>query len=91
MPWQIRRVEDFSKYLKKLGSDELNLFKQHVKDLTEENDPTRLGEFVPTRRHGRCWILRLNKSYRLAYRVDFNNNIILLVAVGDHKEIFGKD
>jgi mRNA-degrading endonuclease RelE of RelBE toxin-antitoxin system len=90
--WKVDEPESVLKRYKKLGSTEKKQYKETVKSLMLSENPTRNAEFVPTRKHGRCWVLRLTGSYRLAYRVYWPpNKIIQLIAVGDHKEILGKD
>lgn len=91
MPWKIRAEKGFSKYLRRLGAIELKNFESRVRDLGQAEDPSSLGEFIPTLRHGRCYVTRLTKSCRLAYRVFRNANEIELACVGDHKEVEGKD
>jgi len=90
--WQIRAEERFQKYLDKLPSDERNTFDSIVIDIGNSKDPRKLAdEYVQTKRHGRVFTTKLSKSYRLGYRVYFKENIIEMVCVGDHKEVYGKD
>jgi mRNA-degrading endonuclease RelE of RelBE toxin-antitoxin system len=90
--WQIRAPEKFSKYLEDLPDNERKAFDQIVLDLGDSSDPRKLAnENVITKKHGRVYTIRLSKSYRLAYRVYFRENILELVSVGDHKEVYGKD
>jgi mRNA-degrading endonuclease RelE of RelBE toxin-antitoxin system len=42
-------------------------------------------------RYGSAFILRLDKSYRLAYQVDFDKHVITLLRVGDHKTVGSKE
>jgi mRNA-degrading endonuclease RelE of RelBE toxin-antitoxin system len=90
--WQIRAPEKFSKYLEDLPDNERKAFDQIVLDLGDSSDPRKLAnENVITKKHGRVYTIRLSKSYRLTYRVYFRENILELVSVGDHKEVYGKD
>jgi mRNA-degrading endonuclease RelE of RelBE toxin-antitoxin system len=91
MPWRIQRVEGFSKCVRDLTSNALKNFDRSVKDLEKSNDPTSGAEFVPTKKFGRCYTLRLTKSYRLAYRIFYDKDIIQLITTGDHKKIYGRD
>jgi mRNA-degrading endonuclease RelE of RelBE toxin-antitoxin system len=89
---RIQRLETFSKCLRDLDATALKNFDSRVKDLESSHDPTSFAEYVPTRTHGRCWVRRLTKLYRLAYRVIHENDgIIQLITTGDHKKIFGRD
>lgn len=91
--WTIQSADSsIDKKLKKLRSNKelIQNYKQAILDLTNSDDPTILGE----RKHGRfkyCYSYNLTKSYRLLYRVFFKENIIQLIAIGDHKELFGRD
>jgi mRNA-degrading endonuclease RelE of RelBE toxin-antitoxin system len=90
--WQIRAPEKFSKYLDDLPDNERKAFDQIVLDLGDSSDPRKLAdEYVLTKKHGRVYTIRLGKSYRLAYRIYFRENILEMVSVGDHKEVYGKD
>ncbi len=91
--WTIQSADSsIDKSLKKYRSDKdlICSYKQAIIDLTDAVDPTTLGE----RKHGRfkfCYSYNLTKSYRLLYRVFFEEKIIQLIALGDHKELFGRD
>jgi mRNA-degrading endonuclease RelE of RelBE toxin-antitoxin system len=89
--WQIDESEDVVKQFKKLGSFEKTKYREIVRQLASDEHPRRFGEFVPTKKHGKCWTTRLTKSCRLAYRVYEDIKTIQLVYVGDHKEVYGKD
>ena len=54
------------------------------------DDPAELG----TRKHGEysnAYSFEIGVSIRLIYSVDFENKIIKLIALGSHKEVYGKD
>ncbi len=89
--WQIDESEYVVKQFKKLGSVEKIKYRDIVKQLASDEHPRKFGEFVPTRKHGKCWTTRLTQSCRLVYRVCEDTMTIQLVSVGDHKEIYGKD
>lgn len=58
--------------------------------MVDVEDPTRLG----TRKHGEysdAYSFEIGRSIRLIYRVNFRSKTIELVAVGSHKEVYGKD
>jgi mRNA-degrading endonuclease RelE of RelBE toxin-antitoxin system len=92
MLWKIQREEKFFKYLKGLGDTVLQNLAATVNDLENAEDPRRLG--IPpkqTKKHGICYVVHLTSSYMLAYRVYFQERIVQLVVVGDHKLVLGKD
>jgi hypothetical protein len=80
--WEIDEPESVLKRYKKLGSIEKKQYNKTVKNMMLSENPTCNAEFVPTKKHGRCWVLRLTGSSRLAYRVFWHpNKIIQLIAV----------
>jgi mRNA-degrading endonuclease RelE of RelBE toxin-antitoxin system len=92
MPWTIQREKKFSKYLKGLGSKELDNLFARVKALENAKDPRTIG--IPpkqTRQHGVCYVVHLTSSIVLGYRVLVPERIVQLVVVGDHKFVYGKD
>lgn len=91
MKWTIQRVDGFSKCLKDLSAVALKNFDRKILDLEKSEDPTVSAEFVPTKKHGRCWTIRLTGSYRLAFRIFPANQIVQPITTGDHKKIYGKD
>lgn len=91
MSWDINRETNFSKYLKKKNSIIISNFRSRVKVMADSEDPRSFGEFVPTYKHGKCWVTRITESERLAYRIFWKEKIIQLVILGEHKEVYGKD
>jgi addiction module RelE/StbE family toxin len=67
------------------------LLKKAIEEIeNEKDDPTRLG----TRKRGSysdAYSYEIGSSIRLIYRVDFRNRIIEFVAVGSHKDVYGRD
>jgi hypothetical protein len=89
MKWTIQRADSFSKCLKDLGAVALKNFDRKIRELEKSEDPTLSAELVPTKKHGRCWTIRLTQSDRLAFRVF--PGIIQPITTGDHKKVYGKD
>ena len=90
--WKFRTSKRFQKSFNKLEKTTQKSFDTKVKELGNSPDPSALSdEKANTKKHGRVYIMRLNRSQRLAYRVYVSDNIIELVAVGDHKEVYDKD
>ena len=90
--WIIRSNPALEKKLKRLKSNAVlvKACRKVVDRLSESEDPTRLGK----RLHGRYadhYECRLPGSYRLVYGVDWAAHRVVLVNVGDHKELFGRD
>lgn len=91
--WKIEAADNtIDKKLKKFKADKqiIKGYKQALKDLSNSNDPTKLGE----RKHGQfkyCYGIHVSKSHSLLYRVFFENDIIQLIDLDDHKNLFGRD
>ena len=91
--WQISSADDtIDKKLKKFRSDKqiIDGYKRAVIDLSSTTDPRGLGE----RKHGRykyCYSYVITKSHRLIYRVLYDQKIIQLIDLDDHKVLFGRD
>jgi len=91
--WEITSVDNtIDKKLSKFGSDKIIIknYKQAIIDLTNSEDPTKLGD----RKHGRfkyCYGYNITKSIRLLYRVFFKEKVIQLIDLDDHKNLFGRD
>ncbi len=88
--WTIQANPDFYRQLKKLGPEELRRFDQAVNDLTLSEDPGKIG--LPKKGHwSGYYAYNLGRSHRLIYKVLYKEKIVLIVAVGDHKQVYGKD
>lgn len=64
-------------------------FVERVGQLSDD-DPARLGR-RKTGRHHNSYGYNLTKSDRLIFRIDYTNKIIILVDIGDHKNVYGGD
>ncbi|MGI0082067.1 MAG: hypothetical protein ACREAG_02005 [Nitrosopumilaceae archaeon] len=91
--WKISSVDNtIDKKLKKFRSDKqiIDGYRRAILDLTEAKDPRTLGE----RKHGRykyCYAYGITKSHRLVYRVFYDQNVVQLIDLDDHKVLFGRD
>lgn len=91
--WQIEAADGtINKKLKKFRTDKAIIqgYKRIVGDLAVSDDPRKLGES----KHGRykyCYAIHVSKSHSLVYRVFFAENIVQLIDLDDHKNLFGRD
>jgi mRNA-degrading endonuclease RelE of RelBE toxin-antitoxin system len=85
--WRIDETNKVTKQLKKLGSIERKKYRNAITDLYNSGDPRGVGEY---KRNG-YYAYRITDSCRLIYRVTFNEKVITLISVGDHKKVYGKD
>jgi addiction module RelE/StbE family toxin len=59
-------------------------------ELSNSDDPGKLG--LPKKgRWSGYYAYDLGRSHRLIYKVLYKEKIILIVAVGDHRQVYGKD
>lgn len=91
--WKISVTDDtIDKKLKKFRSDKqiVDGYKRAILDLANSADPRSRGE----RKHGiykYCYAYAITKSHRLIYRVFYEQKIIQLIDLDDHKVLFGRD
>jgi addiction module RelE/StbE family toxin len=80
----------FLQAVKKLGPEEVQRFDKAIKDLTLSEEPTKMGRPKKGVWHG-YYSYDLGRSHRLIYRVFPKEKIIQIAAIGDHKQVYGKD
>ncbi len=88
--WQIRETDQVLRQFKKLGEPQKKQYREAIKTLANSDDPRRLGTF---KRGKKCaaYYYELGRSLRLVYQVVDEEMVILLLDVGDHKEVYGRD
>lgn len=89
--WQLERPNDWQKQLDKLPFHVAKKVFGIILELENLQDPRIFSVYEKNLRYGSAFILRFDKSYRLAYRVDFDKHIITLLRVGDHKTVGSKE
>ena len=88
--WRIERTSLFVRCYVKLPSRMRRRVDEAVLQLAESENPADAG--VPKRGRFKGYLAyEIGRSYRLIYRVVDRQKIILLVVVGDHKLVYGKD
>jgi mRNA-degrading endonuclease RelE of RelBE toxin-antitoxin system len=88
--WQIRETDQVLRQFRKLGDRQKKQYREAIKNLAGSDDPTKLGTFKRGKKYS-AYYYELDRSSRLAYRVINEEMVILLLDVGDHKEVYGKD
>lgn len=88
--WQIRETEQVLRQFKKLGDQRKKQYREAIKTLANSDDPRKLGIFKRGKKYS-AYYYELGRSFRLVYQVINEEMIILLLDVGDHKEVYGKD
>jgi len=65
-------------------------FKNFILELEFIDDPAEIGE----RKHGQykdCFGTHLTKSFSLIYSINYEENIVYLIDLDDHKNLYGRD
>jgi hypothetical protein len=86
--WQILRSKRFDRQYKNIGSIRQKITDKAILDLAYSENPSDLGDYKPTLR---VWAYDLNKDDRIIYIIDYQEKIIHLLRVCDHKSAYGKD
>lgn len=87
--WKFQYSKEFIKQYKKLGSKRQQRVKKVLADLEDCNsDPKTKGVFKPSLN---VFAYELGQNNRIIYDIDYENQQIVLLRVGDHKMSYGKD
>ncbi|MGH9909157.1 MAG: type II toxin-antitoxin system RelE family toxin [Nitrososphaerales archaeon] len=86
--WKIVEPPDIRKIFKRLGQPEKDQYRLAVRTLAESEDPRVHGEY---KKSLDCFTYDITSSYRMAFDVDYENRIIKILSIGDHKQTYGKD
>lgn len=87
---QIRETDQVLRQFKKLGDQQKKRYRKAIRTLAGSDDPRRLGTFKRGKKYA-AYYYELGKSFRLVYQIINEEMVILLLDVGDHKEVYGKD
>ncbi len=89
--WSIQTPDGFERILKKrLGPEEINRYRKAILELSNSDDPGKIGRPKKGPWSG-YHVYGLGRSHRLIYKVLYKEKIVMIVAVGDHKQVYGKD
>lgn len=88
--WNIHLSKTFEKQYSKLSLEISQRVQSAIQELVSSDDPTKLGE--PKQGHLKnCFAYEIGKQYRIIYSVNKAEIMILLLKVGKHKDVYGKD
>ena len=92
VPWEVVSSAKVRKNLKKYTNNKQvrGALAQCIKYLSLEEDPGRIGDRKCGRYAG-MYGYSLTRSERLIYKVDHESHRIILISMGDHKEVYGHD
>jgi len=88
--WLTQQTKSFESSYKKLSSELKKQTDKAIINLAMSTNPTDLGKPKRGKFKG-YFAYEIGRSYRLIYKVINPQQIILLVVVGDHKSVYGKD
>lgn len=83
--WILAPNKKFIKQYKSLSSDLQKKVDSVLSELADSKDPTMLGSY---KQNLQVYAYNLDKSNRLIYVVCFNDKVIELLRVGDHKKAY---
>jgi addiction module RelE/StbE family toxin len=88
--WKTHLSKTFEKQYSKLSSEISQRVQLAIKELESSDDPTRLGEPKQGALKN-CFAYEIGNKYRIIYSVNKQEIVILLLKVGKHKDVYGKD
>jgi addiction module RelE/StbE family toxin len=86
--WNFEYSNKFIKQYKSLSSILQDKVTKALATLESSVNPLELGIYKSSMK---AFSYKIDKSYRILYNVRFNDGIIELIRVGDHKQVYGKD
>ncbi|MGD9533428.1 MAG: type II toxin-antitoxin system RelE/ParE family toxin [Candidatus Nitrosocosmicus sp.] len=84
--WIVKQPKPITKILKRLGSVERSRYLQLLEDFRDSDDPAKFGK-LEIIKGVKVYVARLNISYRVVYYIIHPDKTIVILAVGDHKEV----
>ena len=88
--WQIRETDQVLRQFGRLGAQQKKQYREAVKTLGSSDDPRKLGTFKRGKKYS-AYYYNLGRSFQLVYQVINEEMVILLLDVGDHEGVYGKD
>lgn len=89
--WKLKEPKDWEKQLDRLPYHIERKLLAVLADLSTLEDPITFGVFEKNLKYGSAYVLRLDKSYRLSYQIDFEEHAIILYRVGNHKTVGSRE
>ncbi len=90
MNWILSPSSNFMRQRKRYENTPVNeKIRKAIRELQNSSDPRKLGTFKRGRKYA-AYYYNLDQSFRLVYDVIEDELVILLLDVGDHKQVYGK-
>jgi addiction module RelE/StbE family toxin len=88
--WKIQYSKTFEKQYSKLSSELSQRVQSAINELESSDDPMKLGEPKQGSLKN-CFAYDIGRKYRIIYNVCKIEIVVLLLKVGKHKDVYGKD
>lgn len=86
--WTVIEPPDIRKIFRRLGHAQRQKYIQLFQDFQASGDPRKLGRF---KKGLDCYVAELDSSFRVSYNVLYEQRIIEILDIDDHKGIYGSD
>ena len=86
--WQIDKRPQFNRQYNLLGSERQKRVDSAILDLAYSENPATKGDF---KKSMRVFAYELGRGDRMIYTMQYEDNMIVLLRVCDHKSVYGRD
>jgi mRNA-degrading endonuclease RelE of RelBE toxin-antitoxin system len=88
--WRVKEPPDILRILRRVGYQRQKKYLQLLEKFKTNPNPRKLGRFKKGAKLG-CYVAELDASFRVSYNIYYDQRIIEILDVDDHKGIYGKD
>lgn len=86
--WKITTETKFKRQYKNLDSQTKQKVNRAIQELTNSENPARLGKY---KQNKRVFAYNIGSRHRIIYNIDWGSDSIEFLRVCDHKSAYGKD
>jgi mRNA-degrading endonuclease RelE of RelBE toxin-antitoxin system len=86
--WNLERRNKFLKQFSRLDKNTRKRVLEAISELATAENPALLGKYKPSLR---IFSYEIGRTHRIIYNVRWNDSVIELLRVCDHKSAYGKD
>jgi addiction module RelE/StbE family toxin len=91
LTWNLAYTKNFLRQFRKLeNTPYFEKVQQVIDELAKSQDPRKLGAFKRGSKYS-GYYYELDRSYRLVYDIIDKELTVLMLDVGDHKQVYRKD
>lgn len=89
MTWDLLwRKNPFLRQFKRLDKQTKRRVRKALEELAQSQDPANVGEYKQSMR---AWAYNVGRQCRVLYGIEYQEHLIDLIKVGDHKAVYGSD